>query len=85
MAKKDPKQGDACPQCSGTFRVLRVPTDAEYAKSVDRENPVALPPGVDTASPDFRKEYGALQVCTGCGYNTRVQADAPAADSTKGN
>jgi hypothetical protein len=33
------KRGDKCPRCGGSFKAARVPTDAEYAKAFDRENP----------------------------------------------
>lgn len=65
------KRGDACPRCGGSFKAARVPTDAEYAKAFDREDPTALPEFTDTAAPDFRAEHGALHRCLGCGYQTR--------------
>jgi ribosomal protein S27AE len=85
MEPKALKRGDACPRCGGSFKPTRVPTDAEYAKAFDRENPGSLPDGSDTASPEFRAEHGDLHRCIACGYNTRFLAEppktAPKADS----
>lgn len=72
------KRGDSCPQCHGRFVLAPVPTDEQYRKAFDRENPGTLPPGYDTASPDQRAELGELHVCSGCGYWTRFAADEPA-------
>jgi len=61
----------------------RVPTDKEYAKAFDRENPGTLPEGSDTASPEQRAELGALYRC-GCGYAHRVKGDTSSvADDSK--
>lgn len=85
MEPKHLKLGDACPRCGGSFKATRVPTDAEYAKAFDRENPGTLPDGGDTASPEFRAEHGNLFRCTTCGYQTRFLPDAKAAPAPVGN
>ena len=46
------KRGDACPNCGGALKPARVPTAEEYRRAFDKENPIALPPSVDAASPD---------------------------------
>lgn len=79
MHSKPLVRGDKCPNCSGSFKAARIPTDAEYAKAFDRENPGTLPGDADTASPEFRAEHGDLHRCMNCGYQTRFTADAQAA------
>jgi rubrerythrin len=72
MAKKQTvKGGGACPHCGEELKAARVPTDEEYRKAFDRENPGTLPGGSDTASPDQREQLGPLFVCRHCGYNHR--------------
>lgn len=78
------KRGDACPRDGGSFKPARVPTDAEWAKSKDREDPTVLPEGCDTAPADFRAEHGALNVCMTCGYQTRFLDDKPAESGAAG-
>jgi len=65
--------GDACPNCGSELKAVPVPSDDEYRKAFDRENPVALKTGSDTASPDVRKALGALYRCENprCQYQTR--------------
>ena len=70
----EPKAGDPCPSCGGALVAQRTPSDAEYARAVDRENPIPLPPGTDTAAPEVRAERGALHRCATCGYQTRIPA-----------
>jgi rRNA maturation protein Nop10 len=65
------KRGDACPSCGGELKAARVPTPEQFAKSQDRENPVSLLPGMDTATPEQRADLGDLFRCPECGYNTR--------------
>lgn len=79
--EKTVKAGDRCPQCDGgTLRLVRVPTEDQWRASQDRENPVYLPDGMDTASPAFREEFGRLHRCDACGYQARILAPpAPAA------
>lgn len=72
-------RGDKCPNCGGSFKAARVPTDVEWAKAFDRENPGTLPQGADSASPEVRTELGELHRCTQCAYQTRFPVDAPAA------
>jgi hypothetical protein len=67
------KAGDACPACSGEMKAARVPTDAEFARAFDKENPVALAPGVDTAPAAQRDELGALYRCVTCRYQARAK------------
>lgn len=66
--------GDPCPACGGELHAATVPTDEQYRKAFDRENPVSLQPGADTASPDVRAELGALHRCATCGYQARFKA-----------
>ncbi len=82
MEPKVLKRGDACPACGGTLRPARVPSDDEYRKAFDRENPIALPPGSDTASPDQRADLGQLFRCQSCGYQHRFK-DEPAPAEVK--
>jgi hypothetical protein len=79
------KRGDACPRCGGSFKAARVPTDAEFAKAFDREDPTALPEFSDTAAPDFREEHGALHRCLSCGYQTRFALDDAKVAAPAGN
>jgi hypothetical protein len=68
---KELKLGDPCPSCTSVLRAVPVPTDAAYAAAHEKENPIFLPAGVDTASPAFRAEHGNLHVCDRCGYTAR--------------
>lgn len=68
---KELKRGDPCPTCGGELKKAAVPTDDQWRHAVDRENPQALPPGVDTANPEQRKELGELYRCGTCGYTAR--------------
>jgi predicted RNA-binding Zn-ribbon protein involved in translation (DUF1610 family) len=70
--------GDACPACGDELVAARVPTVEQYRKAFDKENPVALQPGMDTAAPDARAELGVLHTCRRCGYRTRFK------DQTRG-
>lgn len=89
--KPEPKADDPCPACGGAFAPARVPTPEQLAASRDRENPIALGDKVDTATAEQRAELGALHICGGCGYQTRVKPErkprrskadsAPAGDS----
>lgn len=79
------KATDPCPRCAGALTPVRIPTDAEYAKAFDRENPGLLPEFSDTASPAQRAGLGDLHRCDTCGYQTRIKpasADAGADDGT---
>lgn len=75
------KATDPCPRCAGTLAPVRIPTDAEYAKAFDRENPGMLPEFSDTASPAQRAELGDLHRCDTCGYQTRIKSDGADADA----
>lgn len=82
---KELKAGDPCPACGGDLKAAAVATDDQYRRAFDKENPQALPPGMDTANPDNRAELGALHRCGGCGYQARFKADqAPAAGKRNG-
>lgn len=74
--------GDPCPNCGGELAAARVPTDEEYAKAFDRENPATLPSTADTASPEARAKLGPLYRCRACGYTARFgpEEDKPDAD-----
>lgn len=77
VTKPAPKAGDPCPQCGDEFIAHRAPTAEEAAGAANRENPIALPPRVDTANAEQRAELGGLYVCRGCGYQTRIVAEKP--------
>jgi hypothetical protein len=49
MEPKPLTRGDACPNCGGSLKPVRVPSETEYAKAFDRENPGTLPAGADSA------------------------------------
>lgn len=76
MLTKDLKRGDPCPACGGEFRDAPVPTDAQRAEAARKEDPTPIPPHMDTASPEFRAEYGGLARCTSCSYQTRFPLKA---------
>lgn len=88
-APKTVHLGDPCPACGGDLRAAAVPTDEEYRKAFDKENPVALAPGMDTASPEVRVELGDLYRCVTCRYQTRfrpendLEADAAAGEARR--
>jgi len=67
------KKGDPCPGCGGDLAPRRAATVTEWAKFSDRENPEALPAGVDTMNPALVVDHGQLHVCGTCGYKTRFQ------------
>lgn len=73
MEPKTLTPGDACPACNGELRPVFVPSDEQYRKAFDRENPIALPAGADTASPEVRAELGDLHRCVTCGYQHRFK------------
>ena len=75
---KELKRGDKCPADGGELKPAYVPSDDEWKKAFDRENPIALPPRADTASPEQRKELGELFRCNSCGYTTRFPAEQKA-------
>jgi Zn ribbon nucleic-acid-binding protein len=70
------KAGDACPACGGELKAAAVPTDEQFARAFDKENPQALQPGADTASAAVRAELGALHRCVTCGYQARFKGTA---------
>jgi hypothetical protein len=71
-----PKAGDKCPIDGGAFVKRAQPTDAQRTAAKDRDNPVPLPPFVDSADPVQVHELGELYVCSSCGYRTRIKPDA---------
>lgn len=73
MEPKTLTLGDACPACSGELRPAFVPSDDQYRKAFDKENPIALPAGADTANADVRAELGELHRCATCGYQHRFK------------
>ncbi len=78
MAAIEFKRGDACPRCGGAMAAVRVPTDAEFAKAFDREDPGTLPHDSDSMSPAQRKEFGDLYRCGSCGMDYRFASEASA-------
>ena len=76
VAKPEPKAGDPCPQCDGELKPARVPTDEQRRQVENKESLSTYPPNTDTADKAFVEEHGALHICGGCGYQTRVKADA---------
>jgi hypothetical protein len=78
------KRGDACPSCRGELKPAYVPTEEEFARAFDRENPISLPPGADTANKTQRSELGELHRCTTCGYQARFPADKGGRDTRGG-
>jgi ssDNA-binding Zn-finger/Zn-ribbon topoisomerase 1 len=80
---KELKRGDPCPTCGGKLVKAPVPTEEQWRKATDRENPQALPPGLDNATPEQRAELGELHRCERCGYSTRFPA-TKSGDKDKG-
>lgn len=78
MEPKKLKVGDPCPACHGELKAAYVPSDEEFRKAIDRENPQSLPPRADTATAETRAELGALYRCTSCGYQARFKDDEAA-------
>jgi|GEM_PF-2686068 len=78
MKPNELKRGDSCPSCHGELKPAYVPSDDELRRALDKENPIALPPGADSATKEQRAELGELHRCTTCGYVTRFPADKPA-------
>jgi hypothetical protein len=75
--KPTPKQGDPCPNCDSDFMLIPAPSDAQRAAAKDRDNPVPLPPFVDSADPTQIDELGELYECARCHYRTRIQREEP--------
>jgi hypothetical protein len=76
------EKGDPCPACGDALVKAIIPTDEQYRKAFDKENPVALLPGMDTAAPADRAELGELHACRRCGYQTRFTVE-PSAQAAK--
>jgi len=83
MAKTQPawQPGDPSPASGGELVRYRPATTEEWAAFTHREASRALPPRVDSASPDQVAELGELWVDEATGYKTRVKPDAGAGDS----
>lgn len=77
------KIGDPCPACGAELKPAPVPTDDQFRKAFDRENPAMLAPGTDTANPDQRAELGALYRCVDCRYQARFKDDGKKAGKSK--
>lgn len=75
LKPKELQRGDACPTCGDDLHAAYVPTDKEFERFHDRENPGHLPFRADTANPDQRAELGELFRCDRCGYQTRFPAE----------
>lgn len=73
------KVGDPCPVNGLPFYPALVPTDEEYARLTDKENPVVLSKYHDTASKAIRQQLGALFYEPFSRYKTRF----PLADVDK--
>jgi hypothetical protein len=77
--------GDPCPACSGELKPVPAPSDAARAAAANHDNPVPLPPTVDSASPEQIADLGDLHRCTTCGYSSRaVKTEAKAKKTGKG-
>lgn len=76
ITKPEPKPGDPCPQCGGTFYAATVPTAEQRAAAAHHERPTMLPPNSDTADPALIEESGVLHTCDRCDYQTRMVAKA---------
>lgn len=68
---KELKFGDPCPVNGLPFYPALVPTEAEYKRLADKENPIVLSKWHDTASPEQRAELGALYFEPHSGYKAR--------------
>lgn len=66
------KLGDPCPHCGTPFAEVPQPTPEQRSAATRRDDPIALPATVDTATPEQRAELGALFVCPRCGYRARL-------------
>lgn len=83
MAEAKPlNPGDPCPNCSGTLEPVPQPTAQQRQLAANRDNPIPLPPFVDTASEEQIRELGDLHRCGRCGYITRFRKEG--ADSGGG-
>ncbi|OLB84956.1 MAG: hypothetical protein AUI15_33845 [Actinobacteria bacterium 13_2_20CM_2_66_6] len=77
--------GDPCPACGNELKDVPVPSDDEWRKAYDKENPIALQAGSDTASPDVRKQLGTLYRCVNprCRYQVRFKNGGASTDESK--
>lgn len=82
---KELKLGDPCPVNGMPFYPALVPTDEEYARLTDPENPVVLSRWHDTASKAVRAALGALYFEPFSGYKTRFPlADVEGSSTSSG-
>lgn len=72
MEPKHLKAGDPCPSCGAKMEHRAGLSAAEFKVATDRENPRAMPPFADTASPAQRAELGDLFACARCPYQARI-------------
>lgn len=77
------KYGDPCPANGLPFYPAIVPTEDEYARLTDKENPAVLTRWHDTASKAVRAALGALYFEPFSGYKTRFPLDEIAAATAK--
>lgn len=69
------KFGDPCPVNGLPFFPALLPTEDEYARMADRENPPVLSKYHDTASKAVRQALGALYFEPHSRYKTRFPLD----------
>lgn len=62
----------ACAHCHAPLRACYLPSQEEYDRAFDRENPTTLPFGSDTMAPKQREKFGNLYLCTNCGAPFRL-------------
>jgi hypothetical protein len=72
MEVKDLHVGDVCPNCGSPFALVTAPTAEQRAAAARHEEPMPLPPHLDTATEQVIADKGALYRCTGCPYKARL-------------
>lgn len=81
MDVKELHVGDVCPNCGSAFAEVPAPTAEQRAAAARHEEPMPLPPHLDTATEQVIADKGALYRCTGCPYRARL---LPAESATNG-
>lgn len=77
MDGKELHVGDVCPNCGGAFVEVAAPTPEQRAAAARHDEPMPLPPYLDTATEQVIADKGALYRCSGCPYRARLlPADA---------
>lgn len=66
--------GDACPNCGADFKEIPAPSSEQRAAASRPDDPMPLPPYVDTAPEHVRDDLGALYRCSNCPYKARLRA-----------